>query len=114
MRTTQVRTFRRHKPNGGFTTVQHHTRSVHGRRSEKSYTVLVHGHYEHHPNVLTARERAALPNSDFAEKKKRKYPVEDVTHARNDLGAVKEYGTTYENKEVRHVVHKRYPSIGKR
>ena len=39
---------------------------------------------------LTSKERNALPSSDFAEPRSRKYPVENASHARNALSRVSE------------------------
>lgn len=60
---------------------------------------------------LTSKERNNLPKSDFALPKKRAYPIEDKSHARNALARVSQYGTPSEKKEVRSKVHSRYPKI---
>lgn len=39
---------------------------------------------------LNAKERNALPDSDFAEPAERKYPIENKSHAKNALGRAKQ------------------------
>lgn len=48
---------------------------------------------------------------NFAEPKKRAYPIEDKSHARNALARVAQYGTPAEKAKVRLAVHKKFPSI---
>jgi|GEM_PF-2644843 len=62
---------------------------------------------------LTAKERHALPASDFALPGGR-YPVNDENHARNALARVAQHGTPSEQARVRAAVHRKYPDIGKR
>ena len=59
---------------------------------------------------LTAGERKALPNSDFAASG-RKFPIEDKNHARNALARVSQFGDPKEKREVRQRVRARFPSI---
>jgi hypothetical protein len=64
--------------------------------------------------TLTAKKRNALSPTSFAEPGKRKYPIENINHARNALARVSQFGTKAEKQEVRAKVHARYPSIGKK
>lgn len=63
---------------------------------------------------LTSKKRKSLPKNDFAEPSKRKYPINDKSHARNALSRVAQHGTPAEKKKVRSAVHRKYPSIGKK
>ena len=60
---------------------------------------------------LTAAQRNALPRSDFAQPSKRKYPINDRSHARNALARVSQHGTADEKRKIRRKVAERYPSI---
>ena len=62
---------------------------------------------------LTAKQRHALPSSDFALPGGR-YPVNDQNHARNALARVSQFGSPEEKAKVRAAVHRKYPDIGKR
>jgi hypothetical protein len=62
---------------------------------------------------LSYKERKSLPSSAFAEPSKRKYPVEDASHARNALARVSQHGSSEEKAEIRAKVHKKYPAMGK-
>jgi hypothetical protein len=67
---------------------------------------------------LKAKTRNALPNNDFAVIKHidghtvKKYPIEDIKHARNALSRVAQSGTPQEKAAVRRKVHAKYPSVG--
>lgn len=61
---------------------------------------------------LSYSGRKALPSSAFA-LPGRRYPIEDISHARNALSRVAQHGTPAEKSEVRAAVHSRYPAIGK-
>lgn len=61
---------------------------------------------------LTSQERKKLPTNSFAEPGKRKYPIEDASHARNALARVAQHGSPAEKKAVRAKVHKKFPTIG--
>lgn len=68
------------------------------------------------PNVflekkLTSKKRKSLPSSSFVFPKERKYPIHDISHARNALSRVAQHGTPEEKKKVKAAVQKRYPSI---
>lgn len=60
---------------------------------------------------LNAKQRNALPASDFAEPGKRKYPVEDKNHAKNALARVSQHGTPAEKAQVRRKVAKAFPGL---
>jgi len=60
---------------------------------------------------LTAAQRNALPRSDFAQPSKRKYPINDRSHARNALARVSQHGTADEKRKIRRKIAQRYPSI---
>lgn len=63
---------------------------------------------------LTYEERKDLPDSDFAvilPDGTRKYPIENITHARDALARVSRFGTPSEKAEVVKKVHQRYPTI---
>ena len=62
---------------------------------------------------LSSAERKALSAKSFAEPDKRKYPIENETHAKNALSRVSRAGTPAEKAKVRPAVKKKYPSIGK-
>jgi len=60
---------------------------------------------------LTAATRKAIPKGEFA-LPGRRYPIEDVSHARNALSRVSGNGTPAEKATVRAAVHSEYPGIG--
>ncbi len=60
---------------------------------------------------LTYQARKHLPKTAFAEPKKRGYPIENASHARNALARVSQHGSPAEKAEVRAKVHSRYPGI---
>jgi hypothetical protein len=61
---------------------------------------------------LSTAARKAIPTKSFAEPDKRKYPIENETHARNALARVAKSGTPAEKAKVKAAVKKKYPSIG--
>jgi hypothetical protein len=61
---------------------------------------------------LTSQKRRHLKGSQFAEPGKRKYPINNPSHARNALARVSQHGTSSEKTEVRRKVHAKYPNIG--
>jgi hypothetical protein len=63
---------------------------------------------------LTTAARKALPTKSFAEPDKRKYPIENESHAKNALSRVSQSGTPAEKAKVRAVVKKKYPSLDKK
>lgn len=60
---------------------------------------------------LTTKARENLSDSSFVYPGERKYPIHDISHARNALSRVSQYGTDAEKKKVRAAVHKKYPSL---
>ena len=74
-------------------------------------------------NVLSAKQRQALPRSSFALPGKGtgpkgagpgSYPIPDKSHARNALARVSQHGTPEEKARVRAAVHRKFPSIGRK
>lgn len=63
---------------------------------------------------LTYKERKKLPDSAFALPKKRKYPIFDLSHARNALSRASQFGSPSVKKKVRKKVHREFPKIGSR
>ena len=61
---------------------------------------------------LTTKGRNAIKSSNFA-LPGRRYPLNDVAHARNALARVAQNGTPSEKAKVRAAVHRKYPNIGK-
>ena len=61
---------------------------------------------------LTAAKRNALPAKTFAGPD-RSFPVNDMSHARNALSRVSQFGTDDLKARVRAKVHKKFPTIGK-
>jgi len=59
---------------------------------------------------LTTKKRNKLPAGDFAVKGRR-YPVNDVKHARNALARVSQHGSPAEKAAVRRKVHGKFPGI---
>jgi hypothetical protein len=62
---------------------------------------------------LTAKQRHALPSSDFALPGER-YPINNPNHARNALARVAQHGSEAEQRTVRAAVHRKYPGIGQK
>lgn len=63
---------------------------------------------------LTTSAREDIKTKNFAEPKKRKYPIEDPAHARNALARVSQFGSPAEKSQVRAKVHSKYPGIGEK
>jgi hypothetical protein len=57
---------------------------------------------------LTAKDRMALPKSDFVEPAKKAYPIPDASHARNALARAS--GKPVEAK-VKAAVKRKFPGI---
>lgn len=64
--------------------------------------------------ILTSKQRKRLKSTTFALPKERKYPLTDLTHARNALARVAQHGTPEEKKKVKAAVYKKYPSLKKK
>lgn len=60
---------------------------------------------------LTAKARKNISTKNFA-LPGRRYPIHDMSHARNALSRVAQHGTPAEKATVRRKVHAKYPSIG--
>lgn len=60
---------------------------------------------------LTTKERNALPSSDFADPKNRKYPMEDKGHAEAAQGRAAEWGSPKVKAKVKAKVKRRFPGI---
>ena len=60
---------------------------------------------------LSYQARQKLPDSAFAIPEKRKYPIQDIAHARNALARVAQHGTPEEQARVRAAVYRRYPEL---
>ena len=61
---------------------------------------------------LTSKDRKDLPAKDFAGPD-RSYPINDMSHARNALSRVSQFGTRELKEKVRAAVHRKFPGIGK-
>lgn len=62
--------------------------------------------------VLTTTGRKHIKSKNFA-LPGRKYPIQDIAHARNALARVSQFGSPAEQAKVRAAVHKKYPSLKK-
>lgn len=62
---------------------------------------------------LSASKRSSLPKGDFALGGKR-YPINDLAHARNALSRVSQHGNASEQKRVRAAVYAKFPGLKKR
>ena len=60
---------------------------------------------------LTAKARKKIKPKNFALPKKKAYPIQDKSHARNALARVSQHGTSAQKSKVRAAVKKKYPSI---
>ena len=59
---------------------------------------------------LTTKRRNDLPDSAFA-LPRRRYPIQDESHARNALARVSQHGTPEEKRKVRAAVQRKFPNI---
>lgn len=59
---------------------------------------------------LTAKKRDRLKAGTFA-LPGRRYPIPDISHARNALARVAQFGTPDEQEKVRAAVYRKYPSL---
>ncbi len=60
---------------------------------------------------LTYKKRKRMRSSSFALPRERKYPIQDLPHARNALARVSAHGTKKEQGIVKRKVYKKYPSL---
>jgi len=61
---------------------------------------------------LSVRGRKHVKRTNFA-LPNRRYPIHDISHARNALARVSQHGTAEEKRIVRRKVYKKYPSLRK-
>jgi hypothetical protein len=66
---------------------------------------------KHAKGPLTYTQRKRLRSSSFAEPGERKYPINDINHARNALARVAQFGSPSEQARVRAMVHRNYPQL---
>ena len=62
---------------------------------------------------LSTKGRKRLKATTFALPEKRKYPLTDISHARNALARVAQHGTPEEKRKVKAAVYRKYPSLKK-
>jgi hypothetical protein len=60
--------------------------------------------------TLNAKGRKRIKDSDFA-LPGRRYPIQDLAHARNALARVAQNGTPAEQAKVRAAVYRKYPQL---
>ena len=60
---------------------------------------------------LTSKKRKALPDSACVYPGERKYPINDIAHARNALARVSQHGSAAEKRRVRAAVHSKFSSL---
>lgn len=60
---------------------------------------------------LTAKARKGLKTSSFALPGKKKYPIEDASHARNALSRAAHNASPAEQSKIKRAVKKKFPSI---
>jgi hypothetical protein len=63
--------------------------------------------------MAVIKKRSKLPKSDFAVPSKRKFPIPDISHARNALARANQSGDV-EASTVRAAVLAKFPSLGKK
>ena len=62
---------------------------------------------------LTTKTRKRMKDSTFALPRQRAYPIPDISHARNALARVAQFGTDSEKSKVRKAVYKKFRSLDK-
>jgi hypothetical protein len=60
---------------------------------------------------LTTKTRNRMKDSSFALPRQRVYPIPDLSHARNALARVAQFGTDGEKSKVRRAVEEKFPSL---
>ena len=60
---------------------------------------------------LTAATRKKIPGKEFALPGKRKYPIEDASHARNALARAAHNASPAEKETIKRAVKRRFPGI---
>lgn len=63
--------------------------------------------------VLSTRGRAHVAAKNFVFPEAKKYPIHDISHARNALSRVASSGSESQKAAVRAAVYKKYPSLKK-
>ena len=63
---------------------------------------------------LTTKTRNRMKDSSFALPRQRAYPIPDLSHARNALARVAQFGTDGEKSKVRRAVEEKFPSLKKK
>jgi len=63
---------------------------------------------------LTAKGRKRIKGSNFALPGARKYPIHDLSPARNALARVAQHGSASQKATVRAKVYRKYPSLKKK
>ena len=63
---------------------------------------------------LTTKTRNRMEDSSFALPRQRAYPIPDLSHARNALARVAQFGTDGEKSKVIRAVEKKFPSLKKK
>lgn len=69
--------------------------------------------FEKAARELTSRGRNQISGKNFVFEKERRYPIHDISHARNALARVAQHGSSAEQAEVKREVYNRYPSLRK-
>ena len=62
--------------------------------------------------MATLKKRSKLPKGDFAVPSKRKFPIPDISHARNALARA-DQSSDVAASTVRSAVYAKYPSLKK-
>jgi hypothetical protein len=62
--------------------------------------------------MATIKKRSKLPKSDFAVPSKRKFPIPDISHARNALARAGQ-SNDVDASTVRSAVYAKFPSLKK-
>lgn len=60
---------------------------------------------------LTSKERNSLDNSQFAVPSQRKYPINDMSHARNALARASQNAGPALKSHIKSLVKKKFPQI---
>lgn len=63
---------------------------------------------------LTTKGREKIKPKNFAMPKQEKYPIHDLSHARNALARVSQFGSPAEQATVRSKVYAKYPGLKER
>jgi hypothetical protein len=61
--------------------------------------------------TLSTKQRNNLRKSQFAIPSQRKYPINDLAHAKNALARVAQSGTPSQKAQVKAAVYKKFPSL---